>query len=195
MKIKTIYAMFIAMSIAFASTAQVIQESKAPREKWSLESMEGTVKAINKETRDITLMGPEGNLVTVNAGDEVARFDEIAVDDRIVFEYYTYMKAEFREPTLAERAEPVAVIAEAGKAPEGMDPGAVVGAIVKAIVTIEVLNRPFQSATIKGPRGNYMTVPVADLKFMETLHIGQELIFTYAEAVAISLKKLDANNN
>ena len=37
------------------------------------------------------------------------------------------MMAEFREPTAQEIAEPAIIMAETGKAPEGMDPAAVVG--------------------------------------------------------------------
>jgi len=169
------------------------QNGMPPKEKWSLVTMQGKVTEIKKETREITLMGPRGDLVTMTASDAVERFDEIAVDDVITFDYYTYMMAEFRQPTPEELAEPIVVVAEGGKAPEGMDPGAVVGAVVKAVVTIEVLNRPYMLATIRGPRGNYMTLDVEDGELLEQLHIGQVIIFYYAEAVAVSLKKVDVD--
>ncbi len=173
--------------------AQESQDKRPPREKWSLVTMEGTVTNIVKETREVTLMGSKGNLVTITADAAVERFDEIAVDDVISFEYWTYMKAEFRKPTAEELAEPIVVIVEGGKAPEGIDPAAVVGAVVKAVVTIEVLNRPFMLVTIKGPRGNYMTIQMEDKELIQQLHIGEVLIFTYAEAVAVSLKKVNAD--
>ena len=121
------------------------------------------------------------------------RFDEIAVDDVIAFEYWTYMMAEFRKPTPEELAEPLVVIAEGGKAPEGIDPSAVVGAIVKAVVTIEVLNRPYMLATIRGPRGNYMTIEMEDKALIEQLNIGQVVILTYAEAMVVSLEKVNSD--
>lgn len=175
---------------AFLSVS-VYGQDQPPKEKWSLESTEGTVTTINSETREITLKGPDGDLVTVTASDQVKRFDEIQVGDIITFEYYTYMMAEFRQPTKEELAEPLVALAEGGKAPEGMDPGAVVGAIVKAVVTIEILNRPMMLATVKGPRGNYLTVEMEDEALMQKLHIGQQVILTYAEAMAISLTKSD----
>ncbi len=78
---------------------------------------------------------------------------------------------------------------EAGKAPEGMDPGAAVGAIVKAIVTIEILNRPNMLATVRGPGGNYLTIKMEDEALIQRLSIGQKIILTYAEAIAVSLEK------
>jgi ribosomal protein L6P/L9E len=168
---------------------QDVNNNQPPKEKWNLVAAEGAVTAINKETRDITLKGPDGELVTLTASDAVERFDEIAIGDIMTFEYYTYMKAEFRKPTDEEIAEPLVVLAEGGKAPEGMDPAAVVGAVVKAVVTVEILNHPNMTATVKGPRGNYLTVEMEDEALMKKLNIGQQVILTYAEAMAISLSK------
>ena len=165
------------------------EDQRPPREKWFLESVEGTVKEIDAATRAITLVGNEGEMVTFTASNEVKRFDEIAVGDVISFEYWTYIKAEFRRPTLEELAEPVQMIAEAGKAPDDMAPGAVVGAVVKAVVSIEIINRPYMLVTVRGPQGNYTTLPVEDPMLIEQLNVGEIVILTYAEAVAVALEK------
>lgn len=190
MKTLKIYSIVL-IAFTFATITLSAQETqeRPSREKWSLVSMEGTVTKIVKETREVTLMGPQGDLVTITASDAVERFDEISIDDVITFDYWTYMMAEFRQPTAEELAEPLVVIAEGGKAPEGVDPAAVVGAIIKAVVTIEVLNRPNMLATVRGPRGNYMTIEMEDKELITQLHIGQVVILTYAEAIVVSLKK------
>ena len=82
-------------------------------------------------------------------------------------------------------------MADGGKAPEGMDPAAVVGAIVKAVVTIEILNRPFMLATVRGPAGNYLTIQMEDMELIKELNIGQVIIITYAEAIVMSLTKVN----
>ena len=153
--------------------------------------MEGTVTNIVKDTRKVTLKGPNDELVTVKASDQVKRFDEIKVCDVTTFDYYTYLKAEFREPTTEELTEPLIVVAEAGKTPEGMDSAAMVGAVVKAVVTVEIRNRPEMTSTVKGPRGNYLTFEMEDEALIQTLHIGQQVILTYAEAMALALTKVD----
>ena len=63
---------------------------------------------------------------------------------------------------------------------------------MKAVVTIEALNRPFMVATVSGPNGNFVSIPMEDEKLMTELHIGEVLILTYAEAVAIALEKVGA---
>jgi hypothetical protein len=196
MKTFKIYSLILTV-LVFATinlSAQEKQDDSSSREKWSLVTMEGTVTKIVKETRKITLMGSKGDLVTITADEAVKRFDEISVDDILSFDYWTYMKAEFRKPTNEELAEPIVVVAEGVKAPKEVDPAAAVGVVVKAIVTIEILNRPYMLATVKGPKGNYMTIKMEDEELMQRLHIGQVLILTYAEAVAISLKKANSGN-
>ena len=166
------------------------QEVLPTKEAMELQTMQGTITAINPETREITLMGSQGELNTITAGEEVERFDEIAVGDAIVFDLYTYMKAEFREPTAEEIAEPVVLVADAAKATMEEAPAGAIGAMIKAVVTIEVLNRVYMQATVKGPEGNYLTIDMEDEDLIQKLHIGQVVILTYAEAMAISLEKV-----
>ena len=194
MKTPKIYSLvlFVIMLISINVNAQEKEDRRPSREKWDQVTMQGTVTAIVADTRELTLMGTDGGLITITASEAVERFDEIAVNDVLKFEYYTYMKAEFREPTAEEIAEPLVVVAEGGKAPEGMDPAAVVGAVVKAVVSIEVLNRPNMTATVKGPRGNYATIQMEDEKLITELKIGEVLILIYAEAIAVSLEKVGA---
>jgi hypothetical protein len=181
------------IAIAFAScgpkkpVAEVLPEYK---ERWDSLTVVGKVTDIKKETREITLMGSNGDLLTVAASDAVQRFDEIAVGDIISFGYIRYLKAEFRQPTPEEIANPLTVVSETSKAPEGLDPAGATGSIVKGVVTIEALNRPFMLATVKGPKGNYLTLPVEDVTLLEKLHIGQVLVLTYAEFKVAALIKI-----
>ena len=162
MKTRKVYS-FVLIAFVLITFNAFSQEKKAgTKERYHLEARKGTVTAINKETREVTLMGPKGELVTIKAGDAVKRFDQIAVGDIITFEYWEHLIAEFREPTAEEIAEPYQVVDRGGRTPEGVDPGAVVGQLVKAVVTIEALNRPYMLATVKGPRGNYLTIEMED---------------------------------
>jgi hypothetical protein len=190
----SILLLLILTCLPTSSFSQEKDDIWAPREKMEQITMRGTVTEINPETREITLTNTEGAQVTVTAGEEVKRFDEIAVNDVIEFDYYLYLKAEFREPTAEEKAEPVQVVVEEGIAPDDMAPGAVVGAVIKAVVTIEALNRPNMFATVSGPNGNYVMIPMEDAEFMTKLRIGQVVILTYAEAMAVSLEKVAVAN-
>ena len=181
------------LTLTFISLS-VIAESGSDKflvvEKWDKVNIEAKVKNIDLKSRKVTLMGQNGNLTTVTAGKGVKRLNEVKVGDIVAAEYTTYMAAEIRKPTAAEKKEPLTIIVDAGKSPEGMPPGGIVGAIVKAVVSVEIINRPFSTVTIKGPRGNYVTIPVENTKLLSEVKIGQEIVMIYAESVAVSLIKI-----
>lgn len=183
--------LFTFILIAQFGCAQENETKLEDKERSEHVRMQGTITEINKETRDITLMGSKGELHTINAGEEVKRFDEIEVGDVVTFEFYKYFKAEFRKPTAEELAEPLVVLADAEKAGLDMEPGAAIGAIVKAVVTIQVINMPFMYVNIQGPSGNFTTIQMEDKELIQKLHVGQVVIMTYAEAIAVSLTKVE----
>ncbi len=183
--------LFVFLLVTQISFAQETDNDIPTKEKYDLVEMQGTITEIDKEAREISIIGSNGELHTIIASEEVKRFDEIEVGEIITFEYYKYLKAEFRKPTAEELAEPLVILAEADKAGMDMEPGVAVGAIVKAVVTIQVINLPFMYVSIQGPAGNFTAIPVEDKELIQKLHVGQVVILTYAEAVAVSLTKVD----
>ena len=192
-KIKTLLTLLsvVLLVVPFTQAAWSQQSGdKSPaREKWSLVNLQASVEAIDHNKREVTLKGPAGNLVTVIVGEQVKRFDEIKVGDLVRAQYWTFMRAEFREPTAEEKETPLVVLAEAGRALKDVAPAAAVGAVVKAVVKVVAVDTAARQATIQGPRGNFMILPVMDDAVLNNLKIGELAIMTYAEAVALSLIK------
>ena len=164
---------------------------RPPREKWSLVEIQAEVVELDVENRIATLKGPSGNLVTVEVGEDVQRLDEVEVGDMVKAAYWSYLMAEFRDPTEEEKEKPLVVLAEGGRVSEEFPPGVVVGAVVKAVVTVININSPLREVTVKGPRGYYVTVPDVDPELLKELKIGEVGILIYVEAVALSLEKLN----
>lgn len=190
------YRKLMLMIICFAVGSinlysQQNDEGLPPKELWSQITIQASIEAIDLESREVTLKGPQGNLVTVEVDNRVKRLSEFRVGDVVTAEYWTYLKAEFREPTSEERNNPLVVLAEGGRAPEGMPPSAAVGAVVKAVVIVDLINRTEGQVTIRGPRGKYMTFQVADQNVIKKLKVRDEVILTYAEALALSLEKVE----
>ena len=176
--------------LAFALVLTINLFAQEDREKFYSEELQGTITALDTESREVTLVGQDWNIVTLIAGDEVERFNELEIGDLIKLEYWIYMMAEFRNPTKEELAEPLVIIAEAGKVDLDLPPGAAIGALVKAVVTVEVINRPFMDVVVQGPQGNFMTIPVDDPSLIEMLNVGKVVILTYAEAMALYIEKI-----
>jgi len=193
MKIRTRYffLLFICFAFIYSDVFSQPGENRRPaQEKWDYVQVQATVQAVDYMKREVTLMGPNGNIMTVDVDENVKRLNGIKVGDIVATEYWVYLMAEFRDPTADELLVPLVMIEEGGKAPEWMDPSAAVGATVKAVVTIEIINLPAMEVTVKGPRGRYVSVAVEDQNLIKQLNVGEVGILTYAEAMALSLKKI-----
>jgi len=147
------------------------------------------VTAIDYTKREVTLQGPLGNVVTFIVDKAVQRLNEIKVGDDVTAEYYVSLAADVRLPSAEEKANPLKVLEEAAKAPEGMPPGVGGVRVVRALVTIEGLDRPTKSITVKGPAGALHTAQVEDVSALSKVRIGDQMVVTYTEAIAVSLQK------
>jgi len=192
MKIKNKYfLLFISFVFIYSDVfSQPGKDRRPAQEKWDYVQIQAMVQAVDYMKREVILMGPNGNIVTVDVDKNVKRLNEIKVGDVVATEYWTYLMAEFRDPTAEELQIPLIVIEEGGKAPDWTDPSAAVGATIKAVVTIEIINLPAKEVTVKGPRGKYVSVAVEDHKLLRRLNVGEVVMLTYAEAMALSLKKI-----
>jgi hypothetical protein len=159
------------------------------REESVLVTVTATVEAINQTSREVTLKGPLGNTVTFTVDQRVKRLSEVKVGDLVTAEYYVSFAAELRKPTAEEEKNPITILGVAGKAPPGTSPAGGGLRQIKVVTTIEGLDRPTQTITVKGPLGNYLTARVADPSRLTQMRIGENIVVTYTEALAVSLKK------
>jgi len=156
-----------------------------------LVTITASVEAINQDTREVTLKGPLGNTVTFTVDQAVKRLNEVKVGDLVRADYYISVAGEIRRPTPEEEKNPIVILDAAGKAPPGTSPAAGGLRHIKVVTTIEGLDRPTQTVTIKGPLGRYLTLRVADPSRLTKVRIGEHIVVTYTEALAISLEKAD----
>jgi len=94
-----------------------------------------------------------------------------------------------REATAEEKADPLSTLNETNRVARGAPYGTAVHQ-VKAVVTVEAFSRITNTVTVKGPRGRYVTVRVADPSRLEALHLGDTIVLTYTESKAVKLEKV-----
>jgi hypothetical protein len=172
------------------ATAAIAAQVPPPpsRSREQLVSVVARVEAINPTTREVTLKGSGGNVVTFTVDKRVTRLDEVKVGDQVVADYYVSFVAELRAPTAEEKANPLTVLQQTAKAPAGTQPAAGVLHITKAVVTVEGLDRPTKTLTVSG-KGGMVTIEVEDVAALSKLHLGDTIVVTYTEALAVSLEK------
>ena len=177
--------------LAIVSTAFFLAQTPAPvtGRQSAQASVTATVQAIDYNTREVTLKGSLGNVVTFTVDKRVTRLNEVKVGDEVTADYYVAYAAELRAPTEQEKANPIQVLKETAKAPAGTEPAGGALRILKVVATVEGLDRPTKSVTLAGPKGNLVTVQVKDVANLVKLRIGDTIVVTYAEALAVSLQK------
>jgi hypothetical protein len=174
-----------------AEVKEVSIKGPTSREDSVLANVNASVEAIDYTNREVTLKGPLGNKVTFTVDDRVKRFNEIKVGDVVQADYYVSVAAELRKPTPEEEKEPLVFLDAQGKAPPGTSPAAGGLRRFRVVTTIEGLDRPSQTITLKGPRGKYLTTRVQDPSRLTQMRIGENIVVTYTEALAISLEKTE----
>lgn len=169
--------------------------ASAGRETAVLVSVTGSVQAVDQAKRELTLKGPLGNTVTFTVDPKVKRLNEVKVGDLITADYYISLAAELRKPTADEEKHPITALEGAAKAPPGTSPAAGGLRRFKVVTTVEGLDRPTETVTVKGPLGNYVTARVADPSSLTKVHIGDPIVITYTEALAVSLEKAEKKHS
>jgi hypothetical protein len=188
-----VFTVLLAISpcVAFSADKPSAKDTaRMAREDAVLVTVTASVEAVDLTKREVTLKGPLGNTVTFTVDQRVKRLDDVKVGDFVRADYYVSFAAEVRKPTPEEEKNPIVVLDGAAKAPPGTSPAAGGLRRLKVVTTVEGLDRPTQTITVKGPLGNYLTARVADPTRLTQLRIGENIVVTLTEALAISLEKV-----
>jgi len=169
----------------------VVAEEKAPAKKPAVTKertaeVTATVEAINLEKRVVTLKGPKGNLFDVKVGEQAKNLPQVKVGDLVTVKYYESLAVKVFKKGEAPRVEGVAEGVTTAK--PGEKPGGVVVSQVTVTATVEALDKKKRTATLKGSEGKSVTVKVKDPKNMKNVKVGDEVVITYSEALAISVE-------
>lgn len=182
----------ISPGVAFSAEKQLSAgNASMSRKDAILVSLTASVEAVDQATREVTLKGPLGNTVTFTVDQRVKRLNEFKVGDHVRADYFVSFAAELRKPTAEEEKTPLVMLGAVEKAPPGTSPAAGALRRFKVVTTVEGLDRPTETITVKGPRGNFLTVRVADPSRLTQIRIGETIVVTYTEALAISLEKAE----
>lgn len=166
-------------------------ESPVPTRVDEMETeLSATIEAIELDTRDILLRDAEGNTFAFHASEDIERLEEMSVGDRVNVKYKVTMAMELRAPTEEELAEPFVYLDKQLRATTTQPAGVEVQTI-RAVTQIVGIDLPSETATLMGPYGNLLVVQAEDPATLATLGIGDSVIVTYREALAIALEKAD----
>lgn len=164
-------------------------EAKPAKTETRTVTVRGTVAAVDKEARTVTLKGPKGNTVTLAVQDP-QKLEAIKVGDPVIARYRESLAIQVRK---AGEATPGASAKEAVTSSKpGETPAGAVERQVTVTVTITAIDTKGHTITVKGPQGNVETVKVRDPKNLVGVKVGDLVELTYTQALAIALDKAAA---
>ena len=146
-----------------------------------------TVKAVDVAARTVTLQNAAGESATLKVGPEVKRLAEFAPGDTLEVIAEQDLVLEYQSagsPSVPPTAMVAGDRAGADQAPEG-----VVAAGVQATVTVTAIDSANRFVVFQGPGGNLYQVKAGPKVKLEKLKVGDRLLATYVEAIAVRLEK------
>jgi hypothetical protein len=182
-------------TIMFSLVAQADNHAEAAEPNTNSRAMAITIEAvitdIDLETRQVSVQGPGGQTITMTATEQVVKLEDINVGDTIVATYIASLEGELREPTEEELAEPWVVLQDAAMS-EGDEQPAIGGArLIRAVCTIEGMNRVLGTVTVMDPRGKLHLIGDVEPEKMEGVTLGQTIVMVYTEALAMTLEPVE----
>jgi hypothetical protein len=188
--------------ISTASEAQPIEFEGATA---GLIELTAKVDAIDKKERLITMTGPQGNTVVVEAGPKVKNFDRVKVGDEIAVSYYEEIAVVVTQsagppPTTEEEgfaasegvydAPPATeeVDVAAAVAPKGAEPGAAAAEVITIETTIEAVEYDTRIVTLAGRNGASRRVKVGPAVDLDQVKEGDKVTLQITKAIAVSVQ-------
>ena len=144
------------------------------------------VVAIDKKTRTVSLKGPKGKVVDVVAGDEVKNFEQIKVGDFLMVRYLQSLALELQK--VKSGATGISATDTVVKAEPGQRPAVGGAREVTAIAKVTAIDQNAKTISLTGPRGNTVTLDVQNPDQFKVVKMGDEVLVTYTEAVAVSIE-------
>jgi hypothetical protein len=179
-------------SIPRRGPAVEMKQSGTPGKAIATRTMKVTasVYAIDAERRIVTLQNEMGGTETFKVGPDVRRLDQIAPGDTVVLEYVQGLALEL-QPEGSDFVPPTDV--PTGAPADGDQSQVAASALgVRSTVTITKVNVAKRLVTMRTPGGNVFRVKAGPGIQIEKLKVGDRLVATYQETVAVNLKKAPA---
>ena len=171
-------------------------EATSPTDKPSMSSSQtvivtAMVEAINHETREVTLVGPEGESVSFVASEEARNLGQVNVGDIVMVEYVQSLSIEVFANDGSEQPG-AGELTVAGRSEEGAMPGltAIDATVVTAIV--EDINIEANTFKLKGPSGEIKEYVAQDPENLKKAAVGDLVVITYTQGIALSVEKTTA---
>ena len=179
-----IAALVLALACFACATSN---EPAVSREETQIRTFRARVAAVDQQTRVVTLVYGAGDKATFRADEAVRNLPQVAVGDELVGEVMESLAVEVRPATAEEQAAPESIAELAAAAEPGQKPAGLFVRQVKALYTIESIDKPAGGGTLRDALGNSHFVKVRDPAVLDRVKVGDTVVVTLTEALRIEV--------
>jgi Cu/Ag efflux protein CusF len=182
------FALLVLSSLALAQ-APAAPTQKPHYSHSKTKTVRATVEAIDQATRTVTLKGEDGSTSTFHAGPEVRNLAQVKVGDEVITQYQEAVAVFVNKPGETKAPLPPPTTGEATTRAElGEKPAGAVAKGTTVTATVEAVDVATRHVTLKGPKGDTVTMQVKDPKYLEGVKPGDQVTAQYTEALAIAVQ-------
>jgi hypothetical protein len=199
---RTVSLMMVALLLASVSASRAVAADQspaaqpaeaepvgAPTDELHFETVlttHGEIVSFDRTNRLVTIKGPNGHTFSLEARNE-KNLDAINTGDRVVVRYIEGIQIRKKKPG---EVLPVATLKEgiAANLP-GERRGTEFSRKRTLVASVEAIDEPEQEVTLRGPGGSLETVMVENPEALEGIEVGDQIVITHSQALALTLDK------
>ncbi|HRY18176.1 MAG TPA: hypothetical protein P5149_07190 [Candidatus Competibacteraceae bacterium] len=167
------------------------QPAAAPAmEERQITTMTATVQAVDLKKRLVTLKQKGGKPFTIHVSEEVRNLPQVQVGDQVVARYTEAMAVRFNRDTTGGVAGKKETLS-ADRAALGEKPAGSVRNTVEILANVLAIDPKTRKVTLQGPEKS-LTVRAPKDVDISRLDVGDQILVTYTEDLAISVERAPA---
>lgn len=146
---------------------------------------QGKFKSVDPKTREVVIVGPNGNEYKTVLGDEVRNFNQIKVGDIVTLTHVEILVADIKKPSKVEIRERIET-EKAARAKLGDKPAAAIERQVTVVADVTAVDEKKGTITLRGATRT-LDLKVKDPKVLKGVKVGTQVEATVTEIIAIEV--------
>ena len=147
--------------------------------------VQGKFKSVDQKTRQVVIVGPNGNEFKTTLGNEVKNFNQIKVGDIVTLTHVEIFVADIKKPSKVEIRERVET-EKAVTAKLGDKPAAAIERQVAIVAEVTAVDEKKGTLTVRGATRT-LDIKVKDPKVLKGIKVGTQIETVVTEIISIEV--------
>jgi len=147
--------------------------------------LQGKFTSVDQKTRQVVIVGPNGNEFKTTLGNEVKNFNQIKVGDIVTLTHVEILLADIKKPSKVEVRERVET-EKAVTAKLGDKPAAAIERKLSIVADVTAIDEKKGTLTVRGATRT-LDIKVKDPKVLKGIKVGTQIETVVTEIIAIEV--------